>query len=288
MTLGQGPSISSDKIKVILTRGVITVQQTTPDAEGQFSFIGLTEGDYEVTIEAPGYRPDKHFAAMRYPGHEEEQYSVRLIPLQATTKSEMPAKSYPEKAVKFFDRGLRSSRAGKHEEAATFYAKAVSISPDYVEAWNNLGGEYRILKRWDDSEQALNRALTLDPKAANSNLNLALLFLAQGKAGPARKNLDEAIGKDPDLPAAHYLLGVISYDNRQFDLALGEFRRCLELDPKAEPAARVYAGSILAYQGKFAEAKQQLEDFLKDYPTHPKADEAKQLLQKIQNFRPKR
>lgn len=287
MILGTGSAVPKGKVKVTLKRGGLSLRQTVADAQGKFAFTELTEGDYEVTIESSGYQTYHRRVGLRYPGHEEERFSARLVPIESRSNPSSAQERVWQEAREFFDRGLRASQAGKHEEAAKHYAKAVSLAPSFVQAWNNLGGEYRLLERWREGEQALRRALTLDPESSQAHFNLGMLFLAQGKVAQARHNLEEAVKKEPQLAAPHFLLGVIAYQKREMQVATREFRRALELAPEATPEAKVYLGSILARQGNFLEATRQLEDFLEKNPRHSQAAQAEQLLQEIRRFQPR-
>ena len=284
MILVEGSSSPKGELKVTLTRGGVPLRQTFADAEGKFAFTQLTEGEYEVTIEGAGYQTHRHRVGLRYPGHEEERFSVRLVPLDSRAASEGGQREIPAKARKAFGRGLRSSQVGKHEDAAKQYAKAVALAPNYVQAWVQLGAEQRMLERWEESEKALGRALELDPRSAQASLNLGLGFLARGMIEPARNHLQETVEKDAQLGAPHLLLGVIAYQERRMDVAAGAFRRALELDPQGTAEAQVYLGSILAWQGEFRKAKRQLEEFLENNPAHPQAARAEKLLQEIRNF----
>ncbi len=285
MTLGTGSGIAAGKVQVTLKRGVLALQQTVADPQGDFVFDQLTEGDYEVVIESPGYQTYRRRVGLRYPGHEEERFSVRLAPLEPAAHPGGTRQHISPEAINSFQRGVSASRAGKHEAAAEHYARAVSIAPDYLEAWNNLGGEYRMLERWEKAEEALQRARALDPESAQVNLNLGMLYLAQGKTAKARNHLKEAVRREPQLSRAHLLMGVIAYQEGDMEEARGELERALEADPGATPEAKVYLASILAGQGKFSEAAGLLEEFLQRHPSHAQAGNANRLLQKIRDVR---
>ncbi len=268
-----------------LKRGVLALQQIFADPQGDFIFDQLTEGDYEVVIESPGYETYRRRVGLRYPGHEEERFSVRLAPLKPAANPGGARQNISPEAIKSFKRGVSASRAGKHEEAAEHYASAVSIAPDYLEAWNNLGGEYRMLQRWEKAEEALQRARALDPESAQVNLNLGMLYVAQGKTAKARNHLKEAVRREPQLGKAHLLMGVMAYQEGDMEEARRELERALAVDAEATPEAKVYLASILAAQGKFSEAAGLLEEFLQHHASHAQAGNAKRLLQKIRDFR---
>lgn len=264
-----------------LRRGGTLLNQVFADTSGQFAFTQLTEGDYEVEIERAGYQTYHRRVGLRYPGHEEERFSVRLVPLDSTSQGNGRGQGVPAKARKALQQGLRLGQAGKHDQAAKQFAKAVSLAPGYVDGWIRLGIEHRMLKRWQEAESALGQALELNPESALASVNLGMVFLAQGKVEPARTQLQETVRLDPKMGAPHLLLGMIAYQEQNMDAAAREFRRALELDPQGSAESRMYLGSILAWRGEFPAAIAQLEQFLQNNPGHPQTATAEKLLQDI-------
>lgn len=200
----------------------------------------------------------------------------------AATQSDPPDKQEASRtAHKYFNQALEESRRGRHAQAAELYEKAVADSPDYAEAWNNLGNEYRLLERWAEAKAALDRARELEPGSAVVQLNFALLYLAQGKLDPAKESLYQVIKINPSKAAAHFLLGMIDFQQGRTELAGRRFRRALELDPDATPEARVFLARVLAAQGRTAEAVRELEQFLDEHPAHAQAAAARELLARL-------
>ncbi|MFQ5737854.1 MAG: VWA domain-containing protein [Acidobacteriota bacterium] len=87
MVLGEDLSIPPQEIRISLLRNGLRVGKTQAGEGGKFSFLQLTEGDYEVKIEAPGHQTYERRISLRYPGHEEERFSVHLRPLPSVDHS---------------------------------------------------------------------------------------------------------------------------------------------------------------------------------------------------------
>jgi chemotaxis protein methyltransferase CheR len=59
----------------------------------------------------------------------------------------------------------------------------------------------------------------------------ALHLWRSGRPQDALRRLDQAVGRDPLAPAAHYLAGLVQLDQGLGDEALASFRRCTYADP---------------------------------------------------------
>jgi tetratricopeptide (TPR) repeat protein len=280
VALGSGPTVPFDQVKVTLKRGNIVLEKTTPGEDGRLAFTKLTEGQYEVIIEAPGYHTFYHRANLRFPGNDIDNFSARLVALDGESGNAAGRELIPPEALKLFDRGLRAGQNGKHDQAVRHYEKAVEIAPDYAQAWNNLGSEYRLLNRYEKAELALRRALALEPQSALARLNLGMLHMGRGEVEAARRNLEAAVEATSELAQAHLLLGLIAYQARELEAAATRFRRALELDAVASAEAKLYLGSILAAGGDLDAGAGLLEEFLRDHPGDLKAT-ARALLEKI-------
>lgn len=269
-------------MKVILKRGMVTLQEIFADEHGNFHFNELTEGNYDVIIESDGYQTFKHRSAMRYRQHEEDQFTARLIPTDGTGAT-LPPPDLPKKAWRAFEKGLAANRQGKREEAVRHFRRAVNIAPEYADAWNELGDTYRVLSKLELAEEALLRALELAPESAQPHLNRGMLGLAQGDTLKAESHLSTAAKLDPRLAPPHFLLGVIAYQKGDSDAAVAKFQQAMELDTAAVPEASVYLASIHAQRGQLAEAIALLDGFLTDHPDHAQTAQAKKLLEQIQS-----
>jgi eukaryotic-like serine/threonine-protein kinase len=105
---------------------------------------------------------------------------------------------------------------GTWSEARTWYEQAVAEDPDYAPAWARLGRIYRILAKYapdadvsyfDRADEALRRALELDP-----DLSMAVTYRAQfdvefGRAREALVRLVERTSRHPSDP--HLMAGIV-------------------------------------------------------------------------------
>src|SRR6266536_3542057 len=139
-----------------------------------------------------------------------------------------------------------------------------------------LKGEYQLrvaesvsgVEAYARAEAFYRQALARDPKFAQAYSQLAYSLLSRhwfvSRLAPAelaevKSMIDRALELAPDSPEAHLALGVFHYwGQRQYDAALAEFHRTLELQPNNAKARQNYAW-IYRRQGKWepalAEAK---------------------------------
>jgi protein O-GlcNAc transferase len=74
--------------------------------------------------------------------------------------------------------------AGHKEEASERYRQAVELHQHHAEAWNNLGVVLGELRRNDEAEIALGKAIQFG--FVDAHFNLAQLLDRQGRTGEAR------------------------------------------------------------------------------------------------------
>jgi tetratricopeptide (TPR) repeat protein len=181
-------------------------------------------------------------AAAKAPNDAEAQYQMAL------------ASSYlAEVALELRDKKLAEQTAERGVKAAE---QAVNLKPDVAEYYRVLG--------------------TLCGQVVPANV---LTGLSYGKR--AKDAIDKAVAKDPKSSAAYMARGVGNYYlptafGGGFDLAVGDFRKSIELDPK-NADAWLWLGLGLKKQNKEAEARQA---FQKSLDLNPHRVWAKQQLDK--------
>jgi tetratricopeptide (TPR) repeat protein len=98
-------------------------------------------------------------------------------------------------------------------EALRLAGKAVEVLPDYADAWAELGLVSFRLRQLDEAEEALRRAVTLDPANYLGNLHLQMLYERQ---------------RDPRAAEQARKVEAI---NREREQRADEFRRVIEVRP---------------------------------------------------------
>jgi len=91
-------------------------------------------------------------------------------------------------------------------KAASHLNEAVSLRPDFAEAWSDLGEARNTLGDDSGALAALERAVSLAPDDAVAQTRLGSQYLAQGKAHLAAGHLQEAARRDPENQSTLYSL----------------------------------------------------------------------------------
>ncbi len=79
-----------------------------------------------------------------------------------------------------FDRGLSLFNRGKYDQAATLFARATELKPDFGQAYLYLGRSYLNMGKWREALPPLRTAFRLSPEESKGELvNLLLDFLLQ-------------------------------------------------------------------------------------------------------------
>jgi tetratricopeptide (TPR) repeat protein len=169
-----------------------------------------------------------------------------------------------DNAIAHYNLGNTLRDAGRFEEAALNYQKAVEIRPNATAAHNNLGS---VLLRLGKIDQAINHyknALRIDPGQIESIYHLGNAFYAAGRVEDAIDCYETALVINPDFTAALNNLASILATTSRASLRNGA--RAVELAERADRIANganpIFAGTLAtayAEAGRFDEAIQTIE-----------------------------
>ena len=113
---------------------------------------------------------------------------------------------------KYFEEAVDLFNQNKLDEAIEVFNRALSIKPDYVEAYNNLGIVLKKQNKIDKAIDAYTRAISINSSYVVSYYNLGNLYSEQGKLEKALKLYREAISIKPDYSEAYCNIGVVLKD----------------------------------------------------------------------------
>lgn len=140
-------------------------------------------------------------------------------------------------ARKEFDAGVRSERKGLQEEAEEHFAEAVRISPDYVDALQQLGlvqaGQGETTKSLD----AFLKASQLEPDSDALRFNVALTLARLNRMSEAESYARQVARNAPWFVDGEYLLGItLVMQHKLTSEAVNSLRHAADKFPDARQA----------------------------------------------------
>ena len=214
-----------------------------------------------VNVQLIDARADSHLWAKSYDRDLKDVFAVesevaqeiadslqaKLSPAEASTVASAPTKDAA--AYDLFLKGEyeerlaeNSVRPESYEQAAAWYQQAIALDPNFALAMarlvRNRMDRHWFFEQMNDAELAQVRSMA-----------------------------ERAIALAPDLAEAHVALGDFFYHGyRQYEPALAEFERALQLQPNACTAVE-YSGYVHRRQGQWARC---LEEFKKSLEEDPR------------------
>jgi tetratricopeptide (TPR) repeat protein len=162
-------------------------------------------------------------------------------------------------------RGRVAAQAGRYQDAAQEFRKALAARPESVEARVNLGSMLALAGDRAGAADQFREALRFDPNNATAHFNLASLLAEGGPVGEAVVHLQATLAARPDDAEALRLLARLLRDGGRLTEALPEYARAVELAPGDE-TARLGEAETLVRLERYAEARRRLEEGLKLMP----------------------
>ena len=155
--------------------------------------------------------------------------------------------------------GTAFYEAGRHDDAAASFRRAIQVQPDYVPAFNNLGVALRAAGHTDEAIGAYRQGLALRDDYPDLHYNLANALLALGRSAEATEHLARAAAANGDSAGVHNNLGTALADQGRFVEAVAEFERAVALEPASARAHR-NLGNALVEVGRAADAFRHLSE----------------------------
>ena len=171
----------------------------------------------------------------------------------------------------WFSLGNAHFKAGRYEDAITYYKRALALKPDYdlpviamANAYRRLGLDdaalagyehyltidpknapvyYQIgeifLERDDiaRAEQSFRRALAIDARTATARNALGAIAIKRGDLATGERETKAAIAIKPNVRLAHFNLGVIAEERHDLATAEAEYKKELETFAESYRAA---------------------------------------------------
>jgi arylsulfatase A-like enzyme/Tfp pilus assembly protein PilF len=170
---------------------------------------------------------------------------------------------------------------GRGAEAESRWRELVADDPSDWRAWSNLAALALQRSDWQAAERASHRAVDLQPGSAEAWNTLAIAFDQLGRATDAEAAYRRASELDPTGWRALFNLGILLRESRRWAEAAAVQEQVLERAPDNSGAhfelGALYAGPL----GDPARAKAHLQATLAADPNHPRAQQARAILERL-------
>ena len=304
------PVAPDRRIEVRLERaGQQLIDTVFSDGVGNFMFRNIIPDAYYVAIEVDGYEPVRERVELSSSFTRVATLTIFLESKTVVTRTEGGGfegdpkvvdvnelrTDYPDKAVEEYEKALKDVEKGNAKKAVERLEKAVKLAPDFYQAQNNLGVQYKALERYRDAERTFEIARDLNRNAAQPLINLGSLHVDEAQKQisvgeeeralatyqKAVASLEEAIVLDPFSASARYFLGTALYKTAALEGAETMLMRALELDEEYH-AVRLMLVNVYMKQARYNDVLAQLTEFLEKNPDDPQSDAVRSMKQQIE------
>lgn len=173
-------------------------------------------------------------------------------------------------AENYFNTANQLQDSGQLYTAMIAYQKALSIKPDYVEAYKKLAEVYLMQENFDAAISACKEAVKIQPNFASVYLTLGNIFQRQNLFEQAINTYERALNIQPDFAQAYANIGTVYYKQREFNLAIFNYKKALEINPDLA-SVQLMLGNVLSRIGEFDRAVYCYQKLLQIEPEEPKA-----------------
>ena len=160
----------------------------------------------------------------------------------------------PQDAETYNNLGVTLQELGRLDEAEASSRQAIALNPDYAEAHSNLGNILRENGGIDKAEASYNQAIVLKPDYAEAHYNLGVTLQELGRLDEAEASYNQAILLNPNFAEAHYNLGNMYKELGRLDKAKVRYNQAIALKPDYADAHN-NLGAILKGLRRFDEAE---------------------------------
>lgn len=219
------------------------------------------------------------------------QVQIYLKPKQASVLNSTPAlnqtvpANVPPAARASFLHALESARLRENEKAIEQFKAAISESPSFGLAYNELGVLYLKLGQANQAAEVFARAITLGLDDFVVHLNYGIALLNMKKLAEAEEQLRQSLKKNATVSTSHYYLGFVLLTQQQFEAAEAEFKASIRNSNDRIAPAHKYLGGIYWRRKQYPLAADELERYVK---LDPKAADAARIRQTVRELRLKK
>ncbi len=176
------------------------------------------------------------------------------------------ARHAPARAEFYFELAEAYRRAGNLQKAIAFYDRSCARAGADWRHFYRLGTSLTAAGQPERAAQALERALSLEPKESAVLEAIANLLSRQGRAREAVATLQSALALDPESAGVYAKLGARLFQLNDVKRAESAWREAVRLRPESA-TMRLNLANLLAGDGRFQKAQYHFKAAIRSAPS---------------------
>jgi tetratricopeptide (TPR) repeat protein len=193
-----------------------------------------------------------------HPPHEVINRLIKLFNQKkfsfVVDQAHVVTRKYPNAVIVWNILGISAAQLGMLEESINAFNKSLVIEPN-AETFNNLGNVLKDQNNTDKAIEAYKKAIILKPNFAAAYYNIGSLFAKQDKFDQAIKAYKNSIFINPDYAEAYCNLGIAFKNIGKFSKAIEAYKKSISIKSDI-PLTHNNMGVTLHDLGKFEESIQ--------------------------------
>ncbi|MBM3153152.1 MAG: tetratricopeptide repeat protein [Chloroflexi bacterium] len=137
----------------------------------------------------------------------------------------------PDRVFPWDNLGQLYCKLGQYQDAVTAYSKAIEHNPQDPFGWNGLGNAYAEMGLPQNAIAAYQKAIKISPDFANAYTGQGDVYTAQGAWNEAIASYQQATKLNPRLVRPWINLGNVLQNKEQYERAIYAYRNALSLEP---------------------------------------------------------
>ena len=166
---------------------------------------------------------------------------------QPEQRNESSTFSKDKNLYEHYNNAVKLEKDGKFVEAVFEYERSIVLNPEHIKSYNNLGGLYNKLERYDLAVGAYKKALAINPDYVKAHNNLGLVLFQLDKVNEAIDEFKAAISLDSKNVESYNNLGLLYKYRGDIEKGMETFKSALSINPEN---AEVHYNLALLYESE--------------------------------------
>jgi tetratricopeptide (TPR) repeat protein len=278
-----GKPLEGVKVTIVFSLNEQLKFEVTTNAKGEWSFLGLGTGNWNMTAKAAGYMPITQALYVNQLGVN-PKVTVKIEKMAPYTQFALATAA----SFAILEKGNQLFKEGKYDEAIASFQEFFEKNSTLYQVQLNLGDCYREKGEYDKAIETYTKVIEQSKTdlAGGMEINAKALagigncYLKQKKLAEAQDYFKKSIDSSPKDEILAYNVGEIFFANQEYDEALRYFELAVKIRPDW-PDSYLKAGYVYLNKADNPKAVEKFEKFLTLEPEGERAALARNILNAI-------